>query len=97
MVRPLAMISSAALATALPPTSRPREPPCPPPMRVSAVSACWKRMDVIGMPSLPARICGSAVSCPIPVEWLPTASVTVPSRVNVTRASSFGAPPVHSR
>ena len=89
------MISSAALATALPPTSSPREPPWPPPVAVTAVSACRKRIASMASPSLPASTCGSAVSCPMPVEWLPTASVTRPSAPNVTLASSLGAPPVH--
>src|SRR5207253_8662216 len=72
------LISSAEVASALPPTTRLRLPPVPPPVGVSCVSPCRRRTDSNGTPSVSATTWAKLVSCPWPCDDEPVRAVIPP-------------------
>ena len=71
-----------------------REPPVPPPHLSLAVSPWTIRIFSNGTPRRSLTTWAKAVSWPWPFDWVPTATLTVPSSSKLIDAVSCGSPMV---
>src|SRR5438034_478825 len=79
MRRPLSITASAALPMTKP-AMRIERPECePPPTGMMSVSPCTRWIDSNGTPSHSLTHCAKLVSCPCPLDSVPTATSNLPT------------------